>query len=296
MLHLFKKTPAVKPLRWYVKDALARKVAIGHFNISNIEGFWAVANAAQKLDLPVIIGVSEGERDFIGVKQVKALVDTLKAEGRPIFLNADHTYSFERVKEVVDAGYDSVIYDGTEQSFDDNVAATKKCVAYAHAKGLLIEAEIGFIGKSSKVLDGIPEGVKISEEFLTKPEEAARFVKATGVDMLAPAVGNIHGMLSGGKDPALNIKRIKEVSDAVKIPLVLHGGSGNSAEDFKAAIDAGVAIIHVNTEVRVAFRDALKAQIAKDPEQVAPYKIMKPSVELMQKVVEEKLRTFNKLS
>lgn len=290
-------TSRPKTLKSYVEEALAKKVAIGHFNISNLEGFWAVVNAAKKLQVPVIIGVSEGEREFMGVAQVRALVDSVKSEGFPIFLNADHTYSFEKVKEVVDAGYDSVIYDGTEQSFDDNVAATKKCVAYAKKKNknILVEAEIGFIGKSSKVLDAIPEGVKISEEFLTKPEEAKKFRDATGVDMLAPAVGNIHGMLSGGKDPALNIGRIGEISKTVKVPLVLHGGSGNSAEDFVAAINAGVAIIHVNTEIRVAFRDALVAQVSKDPSQVAPYKVMKPTIEAMQKVVEEKLRIFNKL-
>lgn len=296
MLQMF--TSREKNLRYYVEDALRRKVAVGHFNISNIEGFWAVVNAAKKLKVPVIIGVSEGERDFMGVKQVRALVDSVKADaGVPIFLNADHTYSFERVKEVIDAGYDSVIYDGTEKSFDDNVAVAKKCVAYAKAKSknILVECEIGFIGKSSKVLDAIPEGVKITEEFLTKPDEALRFVKATGADMLAPAVGNIHGMLSGGKDPALNIKRIGEISREVKVPLVLHGGSGNSAEDFRAAIDNGVAIIHVNTEIRVAFRDSLKSQVASHPDEVAPYKIMKPTVEAMQKVVEEKLRIFNKI-
>jgi len=290
-------TPKPKTLTQYVEEALARKVAIGHFNISNLEGFWAVVNAARKLKVPVIIGVSEGEREFMGVQQVRALVDSVTSKDFPIFLNADHTYSFEKVKEVVDAGYDSVIYDGTEQSFDDNVAATKKCVAYAKKvnPGILVEAEIGFIGKSSKILDAIPEGVKISEEFLTKPDEAKRFRDATGVDMLAPAVGNIHGMLSGGKDPALNIGRISEISKAVKVPLVLHGGSGNSAEDFVAAIDAGVAIIHVNTEIRVAFRDALVAQVTKDPSQVAPYKIMKPTIEAMQKVIEEKLKIFNKI-
>jgi len=296
--------PRSKELRRYIEDALERKVAIGHFNISNVEGFWAVVNAAEVVskeagrDIPVIIGVSEGERDFIGVTQTRALVDSYRAQtGRPVFLNADHTYSFDRVKEVVDAGYDSFIYDGTEQSFDDNVAATRKCVAYGRSKNpdILIEAEIGFIGKSSKVLDGIPEGVKISEEFLTKPEEAKRFADATGVDMLAPAVGNIHGMLKGGKDPALNIKRIKEISDEVKLPLVLHGGSGNSAEDFTAAIDAGVAIVHVNTELRVAFRDALKAAVAAHPDEVAPYKLMKPTVVAMQQVVEGKLRTFNRV-
>jgi fructose-bisphosphate aldolase, class II len=295
MFNLFKS--GTKDLRWYVEDALKRKVAIGHFNICNIEGFWAVVNAAKELNVPVIIGVSEGERSFMGVKQVRALVDTIKATGQPVFLNADHTYSFEKVKEVVDAGYDSVIYDGTEQSFEDNVAATKKCVEYAKSKNknILVEAEIGFIGKSSKVLEGIPEGVKISEEFLTKPDEAKKFRDLTGVDMLAPAVGNIHGMLSGGKDPALNIKRIGEISREVKVPLVLHGGSGNSAEDFKAAIDNGVAIIHVNTEIRVAFRDALKKQLQREPDEVAPYKIMKPSVQAMQAVVTEKLKTFNRM-
>jgi fructose-bisphosphate aldolase class II len=294
-----------KLLRSYVADALKSKVAVGHFNISNVEGFWAVVRAAEAVSkeagrvIPVIIGVSEGERDFIGVSQVKALVESYRNEtGRPVFLNADHTYSFERVKEVVDAGYDAFIYDGTEQNFEDNVAATKRCVAYARSKNpdILIEAEIGFIGKSSKVLDGIPDGVKISEEFLTTPEEAKRFADATGVDMLAPAVGNIHGMLKGGKDPALNIQRIAAISKEVKRPLVLHGGSGNSAEDFKAAIDAGVAIIHVNTEIRVAFRDSLKAAVAAHPDEVAPYKLMKQTVAAMQAVAEEKLRIFNRLA
>jgi len=287
----------MKILCEYVTEAMQKKVAIGHFNISNIEGFWAVVRAAKELGVPVIIGVSEGERSFMGVEQVKALVDTIKKTGQPIFLNADHTYSFDKVKEVVDTRYDAVIYDGTEQSFDDNVAATKRCVEYARSvdPDMLVEAELGFIGKSSKVLEGIPAGVKISEEFLTKPDEAKKFVAETGVDMLAPAVGNIHGMLSGGKDPALNIARIKEIADAVKIPLVLHGGSGNSAEDFQAAIDAGVAIIHVNTEIRVAFRKALKRELEENMEEVAPYKIMKPSVLAMQAVITEKLKIFNKM-
>lgn len=288
----------MKTLREYVHEAMEKKVAIGHFNISNVEAFWGVVRAAKALDVPVIIGVSEGERDFLGIAQAKALVDSVRMTGQPVFLNADHTYSFDRIKEVVDARYHSVIYDGTEQSFEDNVASTKKCADYAHSVDpeMLVEAEIGFIGKSSKVLASIPEGVKISEEFLTKPDEAKRFVDATGVDMLAPAVGNIHGMLAGGKDPALNIGRIKEISDAVRIPLVLHGGSGNSAEDFQAAIDAGVAIIHINTEIRVAYVNALKRSLQDHPDEVAPYKVLKPAVVAIEKVVTEKLRVFNKLS
>jgi fructose-bisphosphate aldolase class II len=294
----------MKTLREHVSEAMDKKMAIGHFNISNIEGFWAVARAAKELsatagrEIPVIIGVSEGERSFIGVEQAKALVETLQKTGQPIFINADHTYSYDKVKEVVDARYDSVIYDGTEANFEDNVATTKKCAEYAHSVNpdMLVEGELGFIGKSSKVLNEIPAGVKISEEFLTKPDEAKKFVDMTGIDMLAPAVGNIHGMLSGGKDPALNIGRIKEIADAVKIPLVLHGGSGNSAEDFVAAINAGVAIIHVNTEIRVAYRKALMRELEENRDEIAPYKIMKPSVLAMQAVITEKLKIFNKIA
>jgi len=113
--------------------------------------------------------------------------------------------------------------------------------------------------------------------------------------MLAPAVGNIHGMLKGGSNPALNIPRIKAIADETKLPLVLHGGSGNSAQDFVAAIDAGVAIIHVNTELRVAYRDALAQELASNPNEIAPYRVFKPAVLAMEKLVEEKLRIFNKI-
>lgn len=283
-------------LKECVLEAQKKGVAVGHFNISNTEGFWGVVNAAKKLNVPVIIGVSEGERDFLGISVARALVDAVRKDsGHPIFLNADHTYSLNRIKEVVDAGYDSVIFDGSALSFDENVKISKESVAYAKRsnRNMFVEGEIGFIGKSSKILDAVPEGVNLGEEFLTKPDEAKRFVDQTGVEMLAPAIGNIHGMIGVGKDPALNIKRIKEISDAVKIPLVLHGASGNSPEDIQAAIKAGVAVVHINTEIRVAYRDALKKALADHPDEVAPYKILKPAVEAVQKVVEEKLRIFN---
>ncbi len=289
----------MKKLREYIAEAKKDGKAIGHFNVSNMEAVWAIFRAAKKVGVPVIIGVSEGERDFFGVKQIAAVVKSIREEYQyPIFLNADHTYSFERVKEAVDAGFDAVIFDATEVPFDENVAITKKCVEYAKSVNpdIIVESELGFIGKSSKVLDTIPEGVKITEEFLTRPEEASRFVQETGVDMLAPAVGNIHGMLKGGKDPALNIKRVGEISAAAGVPLVLHGGSGSSIEDFKGAIAAGVAVVHINTEIRVAYRDALKAELAAHPDEVAPYKILKPALEAVERVVEDKLRLFSNLS
>lgn len=285
-------------MRELVLGAQKSGKAIGHFNIANLEMLHGIFAAARKLDLPVIIGVSEGERDFVGTKEAVTLVKSLRQENNfPIFINADHTYSFEKVKEAIDAGFDSVIFDGTELSFDENVRETKKCVEYARECGreVIVEAELGFIGKSSKVLEAIPPGVKITEEFLTKPEEAKKFVELTGVDMLAPAVGNIHGMLKGGVDPALNLTRIKEISEAVKIPLVLHGGSGGSIADFTGAIKNGVAVVHISTELRVAYRTALALAMQENPDEVAPYKYQKSAVLAVEKVVEEKLKLFNKL-
>lgn len=288
----------MKTLSEILSGARKNNQAIGHFNISNLEALWGIFNAARKLNVPVIIGTSEGERDFIGARQAVALVKSLREQfDFPIFINADHTYSFDRVKEAIDFGYDAVIFDGTELPFEENVRIAKKCVQYARKNNpeIVIEAELGFIGKSSKILDGIPSEVKITEEFLTKPEEAKDFVEETGVDLIAPAVGNIHGMLKSGKDPVLNIKRIGEIRNATKVPLVLHGGSGNSAEDFKDAIAAGVSIVHINTEIRVAYRKALQLSLQENPDEVAPYKYLRGAVKAVEKVAEEKLKLFSNI-
>lgn len=288
----------MKTLKQTVWEAREKKVAVGHFNISNLEALWGIFNAAKSLNVPVIIGVSEGERDFVGVKLVAAAVKSIREEfDYPIYLNADHTYSFDRVKEAIDAGFDSVIVDGAKLSFEENVKMTKQCVDYARSSGreVLVEAELGYIGQSSKVLDEIPEGVMLDESSLTDPAKAKEFVELTGVDMLAPAVGNFHGMLRGGVDPKLNIERVKQVSETTGIPLVLHGGSGNSEDDFKQAIANGINIVHINTEIRLAFRDAVKKALEDYPDEVAPYKFLKPGMLAVQEVVEKKLRFFNNL-
>ncbi len=288
----------MQSLREVVSLAQKNKVAVGHFNISNLEALWGIFRAAQSLNLPVIIGLSEGERDFVGVNQGAALVKSLRDEFQyPIFLNADHTYSFERVKEAIDGGFDSVIFDGAKLSFEENIKIAKQCVEYARNSGrdVIIEGELGYIGTSSKVLDEIPEGVMLDEKSLTNPDKAKEFVGETGVDMLAPAVGNFHGMLRSGVDPKLNIERVKEISDAVRIPLVLHGGSGNSEDDFKQSIANGMAIVHINTEIRVAYKKGLMLGLSENPDEVAPYKFLKPSVKAVQEVVEKKLKFFNNL-
>lgn len=286
----------MKTLREYISDFDKDGKAIGHFNISSLDALWGIFNAARKLDLPVIIGVSEGEEDYVGTEQAVALVRSLRETyNYPIFLNADHHYSFERVKKAIDAGFDAVIIDAVKLPLDENITLTKKCVEYARevsqktGRDILVEAELGFIGQSSKILDEIPEGV--SEATMTTPEDARAFVEATGVDMLAPSVGNVHGMVKGG-NPRLHPERVKAIREACGVPLVLHGGSGTMNEDFIECIKNGIDIVHINTEIRVAYRDAIKKFLEENPDEVAPYKFLKPGMLAVEKVVEERLALF----
>ncbi|HPS21721.1 MAG TPA: class II fructose-bisphosphate aldolase family protein [Candidatus Paceibacterota bacterium] len=292
----------MKTLREYIKEADEKKIAIGHFNISNLEALHGIYNAAKKLNVPVIIGLSEGEEEFVGKDEAFALIKEIREKDNfSIFLNADHHYSFESVKAVLDIGYDAAIIDAVKLSLDENIILTKKCVDYARSlsrassvglqpRDILIEAELGFIGTSSKLLEEIPEGV--SEATMTKSEDAKSFVEQTGIDLLAPSVGNVHGMVKGG-NPKLDIERIKNIREAAGVPLVLHGGSGISDDDFRKAIQAGISVIHINTEIRVAYKEALEKFLKENPNEVAPYKILKPAVEAIEQVVENRLKLFS---
>ncbi len=286
-----------KTLREYIQEADRKGIAIGHFNISNLEALHGIYNAAKKLNLPVIIGLSEGEEEFVGKNEAVALVREIREkENYPIFLNADHHYSFESVKAALDAGYDAAIIDAVKLPLEENIALTKKCVDYARElskkenRDILIEAELGFIGQSSKILDALPEGV--SEATMTTPEDAKYFVEQTGIDLLAPSIGNVHGMVRGG-NPRLHPERVKAIRAATGIPLVLHGGSGTMNEDFVACIKEGIDIVHINTEIRVAYKEALAKSLEEKPDEVAPYKILKPAVDAIEAVVEARLKLFS---
>jgi len=282
-----------------VKNAEKQGVAIGHFNVSNLEMLKAVSHVAEKLRLPVVIGVSEGERGYIGVHHVRDLIDSYNKEhstgNHRLFLNADHTYSLKKVKEAAEQGFDAIVFDGSKLPFRENVKKTREAVKIAKRinKNVIVEGELGYIGQSSKILKGLPKGAVIKSEDLPTAEEAFRFVKETGVDMLAPAVGNIHGMFKNAKNPKLNIERIKEIKKAVKIPLVLHGGSGISNSDFRAAIRAGISLIHVSTELRVAWRRGLEKALEENKDEIAPYKLMPEVLKEIEKVVEGRLKLFN---
>lgn len=293
-------------LRGAIQHAETRKIAIGHFNIANLEQLKAIAHVGVRLNVPIIIGVSEGEREYLGVHHVRDLVKSYNDEhakegGFQLFLNADHTKSLEKAKEAAANGFDEILFDGSKLPVEENIAQTREAVRAVKRgwkfwqKDVLVEGELGYIGGASEIREGIPEGAAIKPEDLTTPEDAKRFVKETGVGLLAPAVGNIHGMYASAPDPALDIARIRAIKGAVRVPLVLHGASGNTDEDLRAAIEAGVSIIHISTELRAAWRKGMEEELKEHPKEVAPYKVMPDVVKAMEEVVEHHLRIFNRL-
>ncbi len=285
-----------------IRQAEKQKIAIGHFNVSNFEMLKAVSNVAAKFGLPIIVGVSEGEREYLGIHYIVDMVQSCNKEhekkrGYRLFLNADHTRSLDKLKEVVEAGYDSLVFDAAELSFEENVKKTQEAVRAAKAinPDVIVEGELGYIGKSSKLLRELPKDAAIETENLPTAEQALRFVGETGVDMLAPAVGNIHGMFKDAPNPKLNIERIRQIKDAVKVPLVLHGGSGIRDEEFTAAIDASISIVHISTELRVAWRKAFEQSLLAQPDEIAPYRIGKPVVDALEELIERRVKLFTKL-
>ena len=280
----------------YLKKTISEKWALGHFNFSEDDALRAIIEAAAEFKTPVFVGTSEGERKHIGLKQAVNLIKAFREEfGIPIFLNADHTKSFNGVVAAVDAGYDAILADFSALSFEENIKLTKQSVEYAKSMNpeIIVEGELGYIRGESKLQK---EVIEIKPDDLTKPEEASRFVKETGVDMLAPAVGNIHGIAANA--PKLDFSRISEIKKAVgdNIYLVLHGGSGMSEDDFKNSITSGISLIHINTEIRVAFTESLRETITKMTDETTPYKILTPSIEAMKKVIEEKLKIFGSIN
>jgi fructose-bisphosphate aldolase, class II len=282
-----------------LRDVLTRLekegAALGHFNVADLTLLKAVVAAATETKLPVFIGASEGEREFFGARQLAALVK-IQREGSdlPIFLNADHTHSLEKALEAAKAGFDLVGIDFSAFPFEENVARTKEAVQAIKAvnPAILAEGEIGNIGSGSEIHETAQGDRKLST-----PEEARQFVEATGIDILAPAVGNMHGMLEsmvqGKTKKHLAIERIAEIKQAAGVFLTLHGGSGTADEDFRKAIAAGINIIHINTELRVAWRQSLGESLARDPNEVVPYKILRPVVDSVKQVVSSRLRLFH---
>jgi len=277
-------------LKKYLKIAQKQKWAIGHFNFSNLETLRAIIQAAEKLKSPLILGTSEGESKFIGLKQAVALVNSYKKEkGLPIFLNLDHGQSFNYIKKAIDAGYEAVHFDGSKLFLKENIKETKKVVKYAKKFGVLVEGEVGVIGTDASRI--YRKKFEIREKDLTNPADAERFVRETKTDSLAISIGTFHGIEVRGLNPRLRLERLKEIKKrAGDTFLVLHGGSGTPKEDIKKAIKLGIDKININTELRIAYTNALKKILKKKPKETTPYKYMPEAIKAVQKVVEEKIK------
>ncbi len=287
----------------FILEAEGKRSAIAHFNISDIAALNAINNAIYRVvkecrtNVPVMIGVSEGEMDYVGIKNAADLVKNMQEDGFNVFINADHVHSVERLLECVRAGFDSAVFDMSHLSLDENIRVTATSLKAAKAINplFLVEGEIGHIGGASKILAEFPEDARPSPEFYSKPEEAYRFALETKVDLIAPAVGNIHGMLKNAPNPAIDIERIHLIRRASPVPLVLHGGSGIRDEEFLHAIHAGISIIHINTELRLAWKRGMEYSFETLPDEVAPYKLYAGAEKAISSVVFERLKLFNKL-
>jgi fructose-bisphosphate aldolase class II len=284
----------------YLKEARENHYATGHFNFSTEDVLKAIVAGAKEAGAPcVMVGTSEGEADFVGIKEAVALVRAVADDMQfPVFLNADHFKSFEKCKEVIDAGYDSVIADGSKLPMAENIAFVKQVVEYARSvnSAISVEGELGYLKGSSEVQTKI----EISSADYSEPEEVADFVAQTGVDRMAVVFGNIHGIVTD-QEEKLDIEHFSKIVAGGTLPrpdgrgepyYVLHGASGLKDEDIKSAIKTGITNIHFNTELRVAYHDKLKEEMTTMPNETTPYKYLGPAAEEVKKLVITKTQLF----
>lgn len=269
--------------------------AVGAFNVDNQETLVAICQAAKKCNSPVLVEVSQGEVDSIGLANMRDLVNNYKKElGLEIYINLDHSPSVEAAKKGIDAGFEFIHIDVSQANHDatdeEIVAATKEVVEYAKSTGALVESEPHYFGGSSNVHTEDINYDEIRKTFST-PEGASAFVSATGIDTFAAAIGNLHGKYPVPKQ--LDLELLKTIREAIPCNISLHGGSGTPLHYFEEAVKIGVSKININSDMRFAFRTTLEKALKDNPEEYAVPKLMKPVIEAVQAVVEEKIAAFN---
>lgn len=268
--------------------------AVGAFNIDNQETLIAVCKAAQKLNSPVLVEVSDGEVKAMGIENIRDLVDNYKAEyGIEIYINLDHSPTVEDCKRAIDAGYEFIHIDisqaNHEASTEEIINKTKEVVEYAKFTGALVESEPHYFGGSSNVHEEAIDYEEIKKTFST-PEGAKAFVDATGIDTFAAAIGNLHGKYPVPKE--LDLELLQNIRNAVDCQISLHGGSGTPLHYFEEAAKIGVSKININSDMRVAFRDTLEKVLRENPDEYAVVKLMPEVYGAVQVVIEEKINAF----
>lgn len=273
-----------------------QQFAVGAFNIDNQETLVAIARAAQKLNSPVLIEVSQGEVDALGLENVRDMVDNYKQEyGIEAYLNLDHSPSVESCKRAIDAGYEFIHIDISQADHDatdeEIIAKTKEVVEYASFTGALVESEPHYFGGSSNFHDEDIDYEAIKKTFST-PEGARQFVEETGIDTFAAAIGNLHGKYPVPKE--LDLELLGRVNQALPrwAQISLHGGSGTPLHYFADAAKIGVSKININSDMRYAYRKTLEKVLAENPDQYAVIKLMPEVIAAVQDVVEEKINAF----
>ena len=286
----------MKNLNDFLKEAKEGHCALGHFNFSTEDVLRGIVEASREAGaVAVMVGTSEGEAGFFGMKEAVAVVRSMRDSlGFPVFLNADHFKSFEKCKEAVDVGYDSIIIDASKLPNEENIALTKRVVDYCRSvsssrrTNISVEGELGYLRGFSEVQTKI----EISSADYSKPEEVADFVSRTVVGRMAVVFGNIHGIVTD-QEEKLDIKHFSKIISSEPRPYyVLHGASGLKDEDIIASIKAGITNVHFNTELRVAYRNEIDKQFHAHPNETTPHKYLGPAVDEVKKIVFQKTRLF----
>jgi fructose-bisphosphate aldolase class II len=268
--------------------------AVGAFNVDNQETLVAIAKAAQKTNSPVLVEVSQGEVDALGLDNVRDMVDNYKAEyGVEMYVNLDHSPSVEAAKAGIDAGFEFIHIDVSQAKHDatdqEIIDCTREIVEYAKKTGALVESEPHYFGGSSNVHNEAIDYETIKKTFST-PEGSKAFVEATGIDTFAAAIGNLHGKYPVPKN--LDLALLQQIRDAIDCQISLHGGSDTPLEQFTEAAQIGVSKININSDMRFAYRETLEDQLEAHKDEYAVVKLMPEVIEAVQQVVEAKIEAF----
>jgi fructose-bisphosphate aldolase class II len=281
--------------RHTMERARAEHFALGAFNLDNQETLIAVSRAAQKKNAPVLVEVSKGEVDALGLDNIRDMVDNYKAQfGLEMYINLDHSPSLEDAIDGIEAGFEFIHIDISQAQHDATeeqiIEKTKEVVEYAKLTGALVESEPHYFGGSSNVHAEAFNYDEIKKTFST-PEGAKSFVAATGIDTYAAAIGNLHGSYPVPK--MLDIELLKTIRAVITCNISLHGGSGTPGHYFEDAVKIGVSKVNINSDMRVAYRKTLEDVLAKNKDEYAVVKLMGTVIDAVQAVVESKIDMFN---
>ncbi|NLM69562.1 MAG: class II fructose-1,6-bisphosphate aldolase [Firmicutes bacterium] len=269
-----------------LQEAKRGKYAVGAFNVNNMEILQAIVEAAEEVNSPVIIQASQGGLKYAGLEYIAEMGKLAAAQAKvPVALNLDHGTDFSQVVRCIRHGFSAVMIDGSQMSFEENIAITKKVVEVAHPNNVSVEAELGKIS-------GVEDDVVVAEHdaLMTDPDEAAEFVERTNCDALAIAIGTAHGVYKG--EPKLDFQRLNEISSRIDTPLVLHGASGVSDDAIQKAISYGIVKINIDTDLRIAFSNAVKEVLKNHPDEIDPRKILGPAKSALKDAVKAKMELF----